>query len=106
MRCVKSEYFALVELTSTIASAPVVALRAGRAPSSVRIISDQHAPNKLRRRVDRVFPWTMVMEQITPSEERLLGTVVGYSFCVVKSLESPLCLAQKRAVVQNERSEI
>lgn len=46
------------------------------------------------------------MEQITPSEERLLGTVVGYSFCVVKSLESPLCLAQKRAVVQNERSEI
>src|SRR5882762_10150393 len=71
--CWKSKYLALVELTSTTASAPVVAPEAGiapaRQPTNASMISlHPFMRNKLLRGMGRVLPWIMVKERITASE--------------------------------------
>ena len=75
IKCWKSEYLALVELTSTIASAPVVAPEMGRTAANpttdAKIVSEvlPTRRNKLFRSVGRTSLWTMAKERITPSEE-------------------------------------
>src|SRR5712664_3837644 len=105
----KSKYLALVELTSTIASAPVVAPEAGIAParqlSSASVIR-RHRPARknLLRGMGRGLPWTMAEERITASEGTSLRVVVWLAFLSFRFPESPLCLAQKVCLVQNDRS--